>query len=60
MFNSKELGHPMFNAQVPIPQGETVEIVYELTEPINSGAARVPVQPLADEPAIAISVPVCG
>ncbi|MFD6855977.1 DUF4012 domain-containing protein [Rhodococcus sp. NPDC060090] len=58
-FNSAERGHPMFNVQVPIPQGETVEIVYELTEPTNPGLARVPIQPLVDEPVVTTAVPAC-
>ncbi|MEE2060387.1 DUF4012 domain-containing protein [Rhodococcus artemisiae] len=60
VFNSTEIGHPMFNAQVPIPQGETVEIVYELTEPTAAGAARIPLQPLVDEPKVTDNVPVCN
>ncbi|TCN49168.1 uncharacterized protein DUF4012 [Rhodococcus sp. SMB37] len=60
VFNSSELGHPMFNAQVPIPQGETVEIVYTLSEPTASGSARVPVQPLVDSPTVSINVPECS
>lgn len=60
VFNSTERGHPMFNAQVPIPQGDTVEIVFELTEPTNPGQAQVPVQPLVDEPTISTNVPLCN
>lgn len=59
-FNSAERGHPMFNVQVPIRRGETVEIVYELTEPTSPGEARVPVQPLVDEATVITNVPVCS
>ncbi|WP_442978758.1 DUF4012 domain-containing protein [Rhodococcus sp. 852002-51564_SCH6189132-a] len=58
-FTGKERGHPMFNVQVPIPQGQTVEIVYEMTEPTVAGAPRVPVQPLIDNPAVSVDVPEC-
>ena len=56
----KELGHPVFGVQLPVPQGSTVEIVYELTEPVVAGAARVPVQPLIDDPMVSVSVPDCA
>ncbi|MFD3811643.1 DUF4012 domain-containing protein [Rhodococcus sp. NPDC058639] len=59
-FNGKERGHPMFNVQVPIPQGETTELVYELTEPTAPGEPRVPIQPIIDKPIIEAAVPVCG
>ncbi|NLU61681.1 DUF4012 domain-containing protein [Rhodococcus sp. HNM0563] len=59
-YNGKERGHPMFNVQVPIPQGKTVEIVYTLTEPTSPGTARVPVQPLIDDPVVTVDVPQCS
>lgn len=59
-YTAEEQGHPMFNVQVPIPQGETVEVVYELTEPVTAGEPRVPVQPLIDQASVRINVPVCG
>lgn len=59
-FNSKERGHPLFTVQIPIHQGDTVEIIYHLTEPIAPGAARVPIQPLVDEPLVTVNVPACG
>ncbi|MDV7243734.1 MULTISPECIES: DUF4012 domain-containing protein [Rhodococcus] len=56
----KELGHPVFDTLVPIRLGATTEVKYELTEPIVPGEARVPVQPLVDDPAVTVNVPVCG
>lgn len=56
----KELGHPVFGVQLPVPQGATVEVVYELTEPVVGGGARVPVQPLIDDPTVTVSVPDCA
>ncbi|NMD93855.1 DUF4012 domain-containing protein [Rhodococcus sp. BL-253-APC-6A1W] len=59
-FNGKERGHPMFNVQVPVPQSETTELVYELTEPTAPGEPRVPIQPIIDKPIIEAAVPACG
>ncbi|WP_241384819.1 DUF4012 domain-containing protein [Rhodococcus sp. CH91] len=59
-FVSAERGHPMFNVQVPIPQGETVEVSYEINEPTNEGMARIPTQPLISSPNIVVNVPNCG
>lgn len=42
-----------------IPKGQTVDIVFNLTEPTAAGAARVPVQPLVDDPTVTIDVPTC-
>jgi len=56
----KELGHPIFTVPVTIPKGATVELRYELNEPTAPGAARVPVQPLIDDPKVTVSVPNCG
>ncbi len=39
----KELGgHPVFGVQLPVPQGATVEVVYELTEPVVGGRGTGP------------------
>ncbi|WP_129975853.1 DUF4012 domain-containing protein [Rhodococcus sp. Q1] len=59
-FTGMERGHPLFNIQAPVPQGETVEIVYELEEPVAEGTVRVPIQPLIDAPTIKADVPACG
>ncbi|WP_016881332.1 MULTISPECIES: DUF4012 domain-containing protein [unclassified Rhodococcus (in: high G+C Gram-positive bacteria)] len=56
----QELGHPMFGVLAPVRQGQTTEITYELTEPTTPGEARVPVQPLVDDPKVTVSVPNCG
>ncbi|KAF0963812.1 DUF4012 domain-containing protein [Rhodococcus sp. T7] len=56
----KELGHPLFDILVPVRQGQSTEIKYELTEPATPGEARVPVQPLVDDPTVTVNVPDCG
>ncbi|WP_433613705.1 DUF4012 domain-containing protein [Prescottella agglutinans] len=58
-FTGSELGHPVFDLQFPIPQGKTVEVVYQLTEPTASGAPVVPIQPLVDSPSVETHVPAC-
>ncbi|QXW04662.1 DUF4012 domain-containing protein [Rhodococcus globerulus] len=55
----QELGHPVFMTLAEIPKGQTVDIVFNLKEPTAAGAARVPVQPLVDDPTITIDVPTC-
>ncbi|MCB8910101.1 DUF4012 domain-containing protein [Rhodococcus rhodochrous] len=55
----EERGHPLFNVQVPIPQGETIEIVYDLREPSIPGNPTVFVQPLVNAPVVNINVPSC-
>ncbi|WP_442972627.1 DUF4012 domain-containing protein [Rhodococcus sp. Rp3] len=59
-YTAAERGHPMFNVQTSVPPGETVEVVYELTEPTVKGSARIPIQPLIDDPRVVADVPVCG
>ena len=54
-----ERGHPVFNAQVAIEPGHTIELRYELTEPTTPGTPRVPIQPLLDTVTPAVSVPEC-
>ncbi|RYH33927.1 MAG: hypothetical protein EON54_20140, partial [Alcaligenaceae bacterium] len=56
----RELGHPLFDVLVPVRQGQTTEIKYQLTEPATPGEARVPVQPLVDDPSVTVNVPNCG
>ena len=60
IFTGVERGHPIFNAQVAIDPGQTVELRYELTEPTSPGAPRVPIQPLLDDVAPVVSVPECS
>jgi hypothetical protein len=55
-----ERGHPIFQAQVAIERGRTVELRFELTEPTSPGAPRVPIQPLLDHVAPVVSVPECS
>jgi hypothetical protein len=55
-----ERGHPVFNSQVALEPGRTVEMRYEITEPTSAGKPRVPVQPLIDNLAPKISVPECS
>lgn len=57
--SGKEQGHPVFMTLATIPQGETVDVVFHLTEPTGAGEARVPVQPLVDDPTVTIDVPIC-
>jgi hypothetical protein len=59
VFGATERGHPSFESQVAIPPGQTVELTFRLTEPTAPGAARVPVQPLADSVTPKVSVPAC-
>lgn len=59
-YTNQERGHPLFNVQTPIPSGETVEIVFELEEPVAEGTVRVPIQPLVDEPSVRTDVTNCG
>ncbi len=59
-FVNSERGHPLYSVQFPVPQGETVEVVFDLTEPSVSGDPRVPIQPLIDEPSVNVEVPNCA
>ncbi|ORB51389.1 hypothetical protein BST42_17225 [Mycolicibacterium rhodesiae] len=60
VFGSTERGHPSFESQVAIPPGNTVELIFRLTEPTSPGQARVPVQPLVDAAKMKVSVPSCA
>lgn len=59
-FRGTEIGHPVFHVRAAVPRGESVEVVFELTEPSAPGAPQVPLQPLVDEPVVTVDVPVCG
>ncbi|MBB5164254.1 DUF4012 domain-containing protein [Mycobacterium sp. AZCC_0083] len=59
-FAGTERGHPIYEVQVPIPRGRTLELRYLLTEPTSPGAARVPIQPLLDDVTPIVSVPECS
>jgi hypothetical protein len=56
----QERGHPVFNSQVAMEPGRTIVLRYELSEPTPPGSARVPIQPLVDNPTPVISVPECA
>ncbi|OLL18765.1 DUF4012 domain-containing protein [Rhodococcus sp. M8-50] len=58
-FTGRELGHPVYSVQLPIHRGESAEVVYQLTEPVTPGEARVPIQPLVADPIVRIDVPTC-
>lgn len=59
-FTGAERGHPVFDIQTQVRQGQTIEVKYELTEPTADGEAQVPVQALIDVAAVGIDVPQCG
>lgn len=59
VFRGVERGHPIFESQLAVLPGKTVEIKFELSEPTVPGAPRVPVQPLRDTPIPVVSVPQC-
>ncbi|NLG55365.1 MAG: DUF4012 domain-containing protein [Rhodococcus sp.] len=55
----REVGHPMFDVIVPVPQGGSTDIEFVMEEPTAAGEARVPVQPLVDTPSVKVEVPTC-
>lgn len=55
-----DLGHPSFEVQVAIPPGQSGELTFRFSEPTSPGDARVPVQPLIDNPKPKTSVPTCA
>lgn len=54
-----EEGHPVFMTRAEVPRGQTVEVVFKLTEPTSTGDAQVPIQPLVDDPIVAINATAC-
>jgi len=60
VFTGTERGHPVFEVQVIIKRGQTMELRFLLTEPTAPGAPRVPIQPLLDPVAPVVSVPECS
>lgn len=54
-----ERGHPVFEAQVVIPPGQSGELSFHLSEPTSPGAPRVPIQPLLESVTPEIRVPEC-
>ncbi len=55
-----ERNHPTFEIQVAIPPGQSGTLSFRLAEPISSGSARVPVQPLVDDVVPSVAVPECS
>ncbi|MHD0300480.1 DUF4012 domain-containing protein [Rhodococcus qingshengii] len=55
-----EQNRPAFMTLAEVPRGKTVEVVFHLTEPTTASEARVPVQPLVDDPNVTIDVPICS
>ncbi|EID16746.1 DUF4012 domain-containing protein [Mycolicibacterium phlei] len=59
VFTGSDRGHPVFEVQVAIPRGQSVEVKFLLSEPTQPGSPRVPVQPLIDEVTPVVSAPEC-
>ena len=59
VFAGTERGHPVFEVQVVIKRGQTMEMRLLLSEPTSPGAPRVPIQPLLDNVTPVVSVPEC-
>jgi len=59
VFTGTERGHPVFEVQVIVKRGQTMELRFLLTEPTAPGAPRVPIQPLLDNAVPVVSVPEC-
>ncbi|WP_030134403.1 DUF4012 domain-containing protein [Mycolicibacterium neoaurum] len=59
VFSGTERNHPTFEIQVVIPPGQAGELTFRLSEPVTSGQAVVPVQPLVDPVVPVVSVPEC-
>jgi hypothetical protein len=60
VFTGTERGHPLFEVQVIIKRGQTMELRYLLSEPTAPGAPRVPIQPLLDNVTPVVTVPKCS
>lgn len=57
--SGKEQNRPVFMTLAEVPRGETTNVVFKLNEPTSAGEARVPIQPLIDEPTATVDVPTC-
>ncbi|KLN71714.1 membrane protein [Rhodococcus erythropolis] len=57
--SGKEQNRPVFMTLAEVPRGETTNVVFKLIEPTSAGEARVPIQPLVDEPTTTVDVPTC-
>lgn len=60
VFTGQDREHPVFEVQIAIPRGESVELKFLLNEPTTPGTPRVPIQPLVDNPTPHIAVPECA
>ena len=60
VFPGTDRGHPLYEMQLTIEPGQTVELKFLLKEPPAAGAPRVPVQPLIDNVFPVVSVPECS
>jgi len=56
----RELGHPVYTANVQLPPGVPKVLLVSMVEPTAPGVARVPVQPLVRPMATTANVPTCG
>lgn len=59
VFPGTDRGHPVYEVQLDIEPGQTLEVKFLLEEPTTPGAPRVPVQPLVDNVTPVTSVPEC-
>lgn len=55
-----ELGHPVFEAQVIIPPGQSADVSFQMSEPTVPGKPRAPSQPLVETVVPKVLVPECS
>ncbi|MGB3352077.1 MAG: DUF4012 domain-containing protein [Mycobacterium sp.] len=55
-----ELGHPVFEAQVIIPPGQSADVSFQMSEPTVPGKPRAPSQPLVETVVPKVLVPECA
>ena len=55
-----ELGHPVFEAQVIIPPGQSADVSFQMSEPTSPGEPRAPSQPLVNTVVPKVMVPECS
>ena len=55
-----ELGHPVFEAQVIIPPGQSADVSFQMSEPTVPGKPRAPSQPLVNTVVPKVMVPECS
>jgi hypothetical protein len=60
VFPGRDRGHPLYETQLAIAPGQTVELKFLLKEPLVPGTPRVPAQPLIDDVIPTVSVPECS